>query len=581
MFPEGFSLSSNTPLAVPSAPITQNAAGGFLQVADIGDVQQAMDLQSQAALVFVTSLAFLVPSLSAWRTTWTWHACLFAVLSLLSAAQHVCQMGAFPSSAMRDSDLGGVAIESFNCPAAVASSVAQLYQTWCCFCFLQMAWLVLGPEDPQLHWLSLQGPREPRSAPVDVILVARVLPLVMLTVLHSNLSSGLGVQWQSMLVTEVLLILGCFGFWWQRRQHAANILLRLKFWQRLLHHGGLPALMRLWIFCIVAFRDCQVLHCMCQLVIASFSVGLLRAVLPDPTGSLGSPQSCARERQAALPPSWPTSVVDSSASNPSVAHVLLCAPALAAVPGTIALASFDWCQTGGMHIETMGLAASCEPSGYFLGIVAVHLFAAGLAAFHLIDTAGAASIPWTQLARPLGQGDPRLAQRERILGKRFGCMLGCASSGLGLAASLCAHDSGVQHFLAMLLGMSGAICLVAAMIITVLSSDPAAVGYQFRRTFTLFVCMPSLTVHLLLLLLGQCLPKSAQLPRALYVLSEQVAVVLFTSWPLTWAAELREESVRKRSSAFAWPVTTWRFGAVIAGGCGAASKDAATAASIG
>merc|ERR1719440_318200 len=183
---------------------------------------------------------------------------------------------------------------------------------------LQMAFLVMGPEDPQLQWLShhaVSGHQSwLRHVPVDTIVTARLLPAVVLGGFHfghGHVDAEV-FHWQSMLINELLLLVCCTGFWMHssRKGRASEVLLHFKFWHRLLHHGLIPAMMLFWIYCITGLTDLQVLHSVWHVVVAVFACTLLRSVLND-------------ESTAAS-----TKVFDPSVLNPNVGHVFLGSVAL-------------------------------------------------------------------------------------------------------------------------------------------------------------------------------------------------------------------------------------------------------------
>merc|ERR1719382_1665459 len=87
------------------------------------------------------------------------------------------------------------------------------------------------------------------------------------------------MQGTNMLLNEVIILVANIGFWAVRAESAPEVLLRFRYWHRLLHHGFIPAMMLFWIFCIIGFADFQALHTMWHVVVALFAVSLLRTVL--------------------------------------------------------------------------------------------------------------------------------------------------------------------------------------------------------------------------------------------------------------------------------------------------------------
>eukprot|EP00927_Polykrikos_kofoidii_P015114 TRINITY_DN16705_c0_g1_i1.p1 TRINITY_DN16705_c0_g1~~TRINITY_DN16705_c0_g1_i1.p1 ORF type:complete len:557 (+),score=67.36 TRINITY_DN16705_c0_g1_i1:239-1909(+) len=531
---EGFGITASA-----RTPVVQSGGGGDNSIFQaLGDSPQFLDVQYQAGVVLLTSLAFFFPALSAWRASWMWHAWIFAMLAVINAAYHVC-----------DTDFLTAFGIDVTCPPSAELVFTQAHQMWLCFSYLQMAFLILGPEDPQLHLgdkAALQGSRGVREAPFDVIVVSRLTPFALLAIFFSSDHADHNeMQWKAMVLMELLLVFGCIGFWLPRGRSAFDVLLRFKFWQRLLNHGGLPIMIQLWICCVTAFPECRAFHCLWQVVVASFSLAMLRAVLPDVAG----------------PRSTLINVYDTSALNPTISQAVLCGPALTILPASLAGASYDWCNGGGWHMSTLWKATSCQPGGYFVAIVAVPLSASIVVAFYLIDATTCAKVPWTEFTRPLEFGDPRLDHRRRILGKRLGCTIGGASAGLGLVSALIMHSNGLGNLLCKLSHATACLGLVSAMIMTVLFSDPTSRGAEFRRIFTFFVCLPSLAIHITLMLMERSIAIWFVVPQAVFVISEQLTVLVFVLWPLTWVKELNEDGQRRQISAFTWPRTAWRFDA--------------------
>mmetsp|Transcript_26795 Transcript_26795/g.46482 ORF Transcript_26795/g.46482 Transcript_26795/m.46482 type:complete len:530 (+) Transcript_26795:137-1726(+) len=525
---------------VPGSVSTEilGVVGGF------SEMERNVDSHSQTLLVLFTSFTFLIPAFASWRMARIWHACLFGMMAIVCASYHFC-------SADMPQQLGMHA----RCSPTATKLLTHAFFMWVYFTFLQMAFLVLGPEDPHMQWLANQAtPNGPVSctthshAPTDAILIARVAPAIVLCLFHFAHASwdSEEVQWQSLLLNELLLLSCSIIFWMHpsRQGRAADVLIRFRYWHRLLHHGFIPAMMLFWIFCIMGFADFQALHSMWHVVVAFFAISLLRTVL---FGDSSSPSA---------------RVFDLTPHNPNVAHVLLGSVALIVLPTAVIGASFDWCSTSASHWPTISSATQCQPGGYFVAIVSVPAFTGVATVFWLIDSTASSKTPWFQFhsaAKPWELQEPTLDSHQLALGKRLGCVLGYAAAAFGLVAALIMKGTPIQNVLNLFFSIVSLGLLMIAMSLTVISSDPSTRSFRFRRGFTMLVCLPVMLIHMMLILAEQCIPSHYEMPHSLYAMTEYLVVILLTVWPMTWALEVQDTWQRNTSGSFAWPVTPWRF----------------------
>jgi hypothetical protein len=507
-----------------------------------GEMERSVDVKSQTALVLFTSLAFLIPAFTSWRMQRFWHSFLFGVMAFVCANFHFC-------SADMPQQLG----LHMRCSATAKQVLSHAFFMWVYFCFLQMAFLVMGPEDPHMQWLGTQATpgspscATPHHAPLDAVIMARVVPAVVLCIFHFLHASWdtEEIHWQSLLLNELLLLVCSAAFWMHRTRQAraADVLIRYKYWHRLLHHGFIPAMMLFWIFCIMGFADFQALHTMWHVVVALFAVSLLRTVL---VGDSLSPSA---------------KVFDLSPHNPNVAHVLLGSVALIVLPTAVIGASFDWCSVGEPHWPTISTATVCQPGGYFVAIVSVPAFTGVATVFWLIDSTASGKTSWRQFnsAKPWERQDSSMNPQQLALGKRLGCVLGFGGALCGLLASLIMKGSPIQNVLNLFCCIMCLGLIMIAMALTVLSSDPTTQSSRFRRGLTMFVCLPTMIVHIMMILADQCLPTQHVVPHSVYAVIEYSVILLLSLWPLTWAPEVQDTWQRNVSGNFAWPTTPWRF----------------------
>lgn len=531
--------------------ISNGVSHGFLGVVgDISEMERSVDVHSETSLTLFSSLAFLVPAVTAWRMKRFWHCSLFASLTIVCASYHYCNDNTQQLGAQQ------------RCSPALSSLLTHIFFVWVYFCSLQMAFLVMGPEDPQLQWLQTQSVpgspscATPTHAPFDTIITARVVPLVVLSVFYMFQGSWdtEETHWQSLLLNEILLLGCCTVFWLHhtRQCRAADVLIRFKFWHRLLHQGFIPAMMLFWIFCIMGFTDFQTLHSMWHSVVAVFAMSLLRTVL------LGETSSSAAK------------VFDVSPHNPNVAHVLLGSVALILLPSSVIGASFDWCSHGQKPWPTISSATLCQPGGYFVAIVSVPAFAGVSTVFWLIDSTATLKGSWQQTFTSKSwefqeRGEwgechsSSSCTQQQALGRRFGCLLGSVGALFGLVAALLMKGSAVINVINLFCSIMSLGLITIAMVLTVLTSSPASQVARFRRGLTLLVTAPVLVVHIVLMLANQCLPSHYQVPQTIYAVTEYLVVLLLAIWPLTWVSEVQDTWQRNASGSFAWPTTTWRF----------------------
>lgn len=522
----------------------------------VTDIQPSSDLTS--VLLVASSLAFLVPGFGALRLGKFWFAWLYCGLAITSACSHACATG---SSSNRQ----GPAM----CSANMSKALAVATQVWACFSFLQTAFLLLGPEDPQLQNLgehrvndaescdSTNGPNMQRRVPREVIVITRGLPLAVLTVFHSapfftveepvQLSS-----FMSALITELLMVC-CLGFFWSnslRRDEAAEVLLRLKYWHRLMHHGIIPSMLLCWLSCIMVFTSSKGVHFMWHIALAGFAVSILRTVIQD--------DSSDEEFDT-------KALSDTSAQNPIVSHLLLGAVAITVIPTACVRASFNWCNEDRWHRATPDGYEICLPISDITTLASVPIFAAIAAIFWLIRTTSLCSNLWMQLAvgaagiskRRDVEGPPEM--RQRALGLRLGCSLGALGSLFGLLAVLAMTVPWQQDIIGLLFGTLSTVMLVVAMVLTVLSSDPSGKGYGLRHAFTFYICIPLMAIYGFFGFLLHCGSPAMAPPTALVTSTEVFTAAVLCVWPMAWAFEVREQGLGKSAGNFAWPVTQWRF----------------------
>merc|ERR1719331_2341371 len=118
-------------------------------------------------LMILSSLALLAPAKYAFNAGRPWHAALFATMAIICTVYHVCDA--------KDSKL---LWSSVQCKQGL--HFLTLADHGCAyFCFVQMALLLLGPEDHNLEWpVDTVTPRKPwAKVPTTVNIYSRAIPL--------------------------------------------------------------------------------------------------------------------------------------------------------------------------------------------------------------------------------------------------------------------------------------------------------------------------------------------------------------------------------------------------------------------
>jgi len=111
-------------------------------------------------------------------------------------------------------------------------------------------------------------------------------------------------------------------------------------------------------------------------------------------------------------------------------------------------------------------------------------------------------------------------------------------------ASLIMKGAPLQNVLNLFCSIMAIGLIMIAMVLTVLSSSTGTRIYNFRRTLTLFVCLPTMVLYVALILAEQGLPtlNHYRIHNSIYAVTEYMCVVLLAVWPLTWAKDDHSDS---------------------------------------
>lgn len=442
--------------------------------------------QRVVLLLVLTSLAFLLPARASFYLGRLWHTCVFTLMAVICAAYHL-----FGSD--------------------TTQWLTLVHHGWAYFCFLQMAFLVLGPEDPQMQWIDHPVAVKSLLAtwpPLHVIVLARVLPVAAILVFLCRFSSWVDFHWQIMFLSDVLLVFGCGAFWMHRdrRSSMPKVLLRSRFWRRFWNHFGLPGLLAACMWGFMESTDSRAMHAILHLLIACLAMSIVRAVH-------NSGADLRREAE----------IMSVSPQNPVIAHILLGSAAIFGLPTLMASLALDWWSIGYWRWPMVCSATYQLPGGYFVVIGALPTLMAQAVAFGLISST---------------VGSPQANQHEIAVSKQFGCMVGYVSIVFGvLTLAMPGPAFPTLHTLCLIAYLC--LMMVATLLTTLSTTSPLAPGMRSRcvLAFTIFVSVMGFLM--LLILVQQYIPNTYSIPHPLLATSEYIALALPMLWPLTWGPEVQ------------------------------------------
>eukprot|EP00929_Paragymnodinium_shiwhaense_P098111 TRINITY_DN59655_c0_g1_i1.p1 TRINITY_DN59655_c0_g1~~TRINITY_DN59655_c0_g1_i1.p1 ORF type:complete len:610 (+),score=58.03 TRINITY_DN59655_c0_g1_i1:271-1830(+) len=278
------------------------------------------------------------------------------------------------------------------------------------FCFVQMAFLMLGPEDNFLqrigHATGKEYPRKKDAVvPLDVWLFARALPMVALSLLVVKHPPRGDFHWFAAVLCVCLLLLGTVIFWSHRgrRRHAPQVLLQTPYWRRLGTIFVLPQLLAL-IFMLSGASNSEPMHACWHVVLAglaTFGFHCAYNMHDAITVALGRPPSKVRDGN----------VFVAAPANPSI--VLWCMQGLAFC-GVVAVGAIMGDAGFGVRLDELqrnpapilGVLHLPQPAGYILALLGPvlmlgHAVSASLIASTVSATLASSSLEKAEAPRPL------------------------------------------------------------------------------------------------------------------------------------------------------------------------------------
>jgi len=513
-------------------------------------------------MVLVTSASFLVPACMAWRSSRYWHAWLFTSMSMICAVYQFC-----------DTDMPLLLGSEESCGAGALQLLTLLDNGWVYFCMYQILLMVLGPEDPFLQVRDSQRYNEnsceklrPQWPSMEVIIGSRLVPAFGMFVFLSSHPSWKSFHWHCIILCNFMCLLSCLGFWGHphRRGWMQEVLLRKNYWQRLVSLCTLPFCGALLFFLFVEAVRSMVTLALYHVLIASFAVTVMQDV--------GNP-------------GWKAShnvTEQSTRSNPFVAHQLLKAVAIFAIPTLFSTLSVDWLWMDHWRWPTLSMAAAARPGCYVLTIGGMPSLIACATTFWLISstishpyrienetwkqwwTAQLSSSKHEQLW-PEQTGTTRWpfirqffrdsAQWSHV-SKQVGCNIGYGSVLLGVLVAVIREGTPAWNFLHTSMTVMFFISMWVAVVLTTISTPWTVPNSRSRHILALILTLLILGLSALFVLVNW---RNVTSLHGLYASTEYLILVLFAIWPMTWTAEVRDSWFQRSTDSFEWPKTSWRF----------------------
>lgn len=510
-----------------------------------------------AALVVVTSTAFLVPAGLAWRSSRYWHAWLFTSMSMICAVYHFCDTGMPLLLGSHE-----------TCGVGVLHMLTLLDHGWIYFCMLSVTFMCVGPEDPYLQWAdpgagdSSHATESTRWPPIEVILGSRLVPSAALLLFLVCYPSWRDFHCHCILLCTLMLMVGSLSFWGQarRRNWGTEVLLRKNFWVRLYHLCCCPLLCFSTLLVFQEVTHSAYIHALFHVLIASFAVTVMQSV--------SNPGRNPAHQ-----------VMEQSARNPFVAHQLLYSVAACSVPTFLLSLGGDWYASDTWRWPTLAMAYTSRPGSYILMLGSLPTFVAMLTTFWLIsctlthpyaDGAGDTWKTWwsVRLAESkIDQAWPDASGLKDPLqwahfSKQFGCNVGYCSVALGVFVAVLGESSetpglNLLHTVASILFF---FAISVSVFFTTRSAPWGLPGSPLRYI---------MAWALILLIVGLCVLFILVNVRGLdslhpaYAVTQYLIFFLYAMWPASWMEEVQQSWVQRTAERFEWPVTPWRFSAAL------------------
>jgi len=440
------------------------------------------------ALGFVT---YIVPAIVSIRSHRWWPAFVFLVLAILGASHGAC-----------GKQVAGFGLQ-VKCSAYLQNVSVEVLCAWSCLCFLSIAFILLGPEDPWLNGCHT-GVQNIVGISRDVLILTRVLPaLVLYTTLVCN-DGKEGSQselWRTAaLATEMLLCIGCVAYW--VTSEANEVLFRARFWYRAFRFLALPSVLLVLLALVVKSSDIPELFALIHLVASAAAASTLRAIFNG-----GREEACCSPDDIFVP------------------QMLLCLPATIMLLAVLLSLLGDWWQRG-WRWPSLSMAATSD-----LGSLVTLLSGPPLA----IAVAGALWV--TEHSPPSGPPVANwctaLKVSHRIDRRRLACCFGYASIVFGMLSAFCfegTHLGNTLHTTFAVLFFSTA---YAGTVILAAESDMGSFFGRLRACIASMIAVGTPAHAILFAFFNQVVKNHFLIPPAVYAISEYVQFALIFLMPVT------------------------------------------------
>jgi len=462
-----------------------------------------------------------------------WHVLIFSVMAVLGTLHQACDAGS-------QLQLGGYMV----CSAETREAVGFASSCWAHFCFLQVCWVVLGPEDPWLHKGKNMGlTMRIGDVPLDVLLFARVLPLVALVLSFSHWrisydgsseDTWYGDWERGALLDNLLLFSGCVAWWLgsaMRRAQALDILLRVRFWARAGVRLLLPALLLFPVALASEVLRWRVLraarHAGCSAIATAALAGVFRGKMD---------------------------LADHALQNWLVVPWILLGTSLvfmATIFGAFA-ADGVLCRTNPMQCSHLGnwptLSAAAESRGghFVMAFGTPPLMLATAAMVWILDASPVVrprmisdAASWSPWDRRLPWRLPSAPQKFRGSCRWLGCRFLYAAMILGTAAGLCMKEGPLRNALHVVVTVPFFASVWLAVVLCTASAENSTLFGLLRFVVTAAIAKGMLVLLFVFVIANQYIPNSLGIQPSFYAGTEYVVLMLVVLWPLTWMEDAR------------------------------------------
>lgn len=483
-----------------------------------------------ALLPIAACLAYIAPACVAAQMGRLWHVLLFSALAILSTLHQACDAGS-------QLQLGGY----MACSQDFRDSISYLNNVWSHFCFLQVCFVVLGPEDPWLSRGKLLGLSTPvGDMPFDVLLFARLMPLLTLLFGLRKSGDGSSEDWhyagwkRGILINDVLLVSMCVAWWMgsiTRRVQALEVLLRIRFWIRVGVRLVIPGILLIPIAFSSEVLEWRMLRAARHVACAAIAASILGAVFRGQVD-----------------------IADRSPENWLIVPWLLLGQALTLIP-TVALALTSSVAACGLDLgqctppwrwPTLSMAATLPDSHFILSFGTPAMMLTAATTIWIIDAAPIIRPPrslnaawWSAWGRQLPITLPSAPVKLREICRWLGCRFLASSIMFGVLAAALDEGSPVRNALhvAATIPFFGSLWL--GIILCTASADNSTLFGLLRFAMTSAIAKGMVVLLVLFTLVNQYVHNTIAIPHSVYASTEYVLFLLLGLWPISWIEDAR------------------------------------------